>query len=406
MNKNFHTIIIGGGPAGLAASVECQRLGLDTLLIEREAHLGGILKQCIHDGFGDKLTGPEYAAQYIEQLCSATHVTTALFSFVTDITRDAANFTVTYINTDGVHKATAPKLILATGCRERPRNKVNIHGTRPAGVLTAGTCQHLINIGGMMPARSTVILGSGDIGLIMARRITFEGGEVVGVFEAKPTVSGLSRNVVQCLNDFDIPLYLSTTVTRVEGKTRLSGVYVSKVDDNMVPYGEETLIPCDSLILAVGLIPENEVAAKLNIPIDRRTAGPYVDQDNQTLLDGVFCCGNALNVNDLVTYVSDSGVVAARGQVGNERELIDIHTDSNILYAVPSKLNVAGDVNAVTIYFRSSRIFKNKTLTVTVDGIVIFSKIYRQLLPPEMERITIDFTVQLTKNSIISITLA
>ena len=297
--ERYDVVIVGGGPAGLAAALGARRAGAKTLLVEREARLGGILKQCIHDGFGllrfgERLSGCEYAHRYIEMLrgCGAQ---TALLTFVSRIEKSGEGFVLTLVGREGMRKVEARALVLSTGCRERTARQVSIHGTRPAGVLTAGTAQHYINRMGEMPARRCVILGSGDIGLIMARRLTLEGAQVLGVYEAKPTPSGLSRNISQCLEDFGIPLYTSHTVTRVSGKERLERVTVAEVDARMRPIpGTEQELECDSLILSVGLIPENELAEALGVPLDARTKGPLCDQSYMTLVPGVFVCGNAL----------------------------------------------------------------------------------------------------------------
>ena len=291
--ERYDVVIVGGGPAGLAAELGARRAGAKTLLVEREARLGGILKQCIHDGFGllrfgERLSGCEYAHRYIEMLrgCGAQ---TALLTFVSRIEKSGEGFVLTLVGREGMRKVEARALVLSTGCRERTARQVSIHGTRPAGVLTAGTAQHYINRMGEMPARRCVILGSGDIGLIMARRLTLEGAQVLGVYEAKPTPSGLSRNISQCLEDFGIPLYTSHTVTRVSGKERLERVTVAEVDARMRPIpGTEQELECDSLILSVGLIPENELAEALGVPLDARTKGPLCDQSYMTLVPGVL----------------------------------------------------------------------------------------------------------------------
>ena len=277
--EQYDVIVIGGGPAGLAAAISAHENGAKTLLIEREARLGGMLKQCIHDGFGlsrfgERLAGPEYVERFIDRF-RALGIEAQTRTFVTRVERHEAGFTVVTVNQDGLTRYGTKTLILATGCRERTAKQVSIHGTRPAGVFTAGTAQHFTNLLGVLPTKKCVILGSGDIGLIMARRLTLEGAQVLGVYEAKPTPSGLTRNIHQCLHDYDIPLHLSHTVTRVFGQDRLTGVEIEEVDNAMKPIpGTEQRLECDALIVSVGLIPENELAESLHVPLDARTNGP------------------------------------------------------------------------------------------------------------------------------------
>lgn len=394
----YNVVVIGGGPAGLAAAIKASE-NADVLLIEREARLGGILKQCIHDGFGvvrfgEKLSGPEYADRFVRQL-KKTSVKTSLFSFVTDVKRNGQGFDITYVSKEGVQKVQCDKIVLATGCRERTANGIFIQGDRCSGVFTAGAAQNLVNILGVLPGKRAVILGSGDIGLIMARRLTLEGTKVLGVYEAKSTPSGLTRNIHQCLHDFDIPLHLSRTVTRVFGKTRLEGVEISQVDEKTRPIpGTAERIQCDTLVLAVGLIPENEVAKALSVPMDKRTKGAAVDQTCQTVSDGIYSCGNALHVNDLVDYVSESGETAGENAAksASVRNLVPINYNGNFLYGVPQMLDVNADLSRVIVYFRASKPLTNQKLTVKVGGNVVFSKNYARLLPPEMERVCVDFS--------------
>lgn len=412
--KNYDVTVIGGGPAGLAAATQATKSGAKTLLIEREARTGGILKQCIHDGFGlvrfgEKLSGPEYAERFIDafESCAADEL---LLSFVTRIEKKDGGFLLSIVNTDGVSSVFTKALVLATGCRERTAKQVSIHGTRPAGVFTAGTAQHLTNIEGVMPAKRCVILGSGDIGLIMARRLTLEGAKVLGVYEAKSTPSGLTRNIHQCLYDYDIPLYLSKTVTRVFGRDRLEAVEICSVDEKMRPVeGTQERISCDALILSVGLIPENELAEKLSVRLDPRTKGPVVDSSLMTDVPGVFSCGNALHVNDLVDYVSESGEIAGRAAArfsGKAYETAAIASSGSFLYLVPQSVRCDCDEPAV-VYFRSSVPRDRSVLTLKIDGTEVLKKKYAFLRPPEMERLEINFReYNISKNSKIEFDLA
>lgn len=409
-------LVIGGGPAGLAASIESHKNGADVILIEREARLGGILKQCIHDGFGlvrfkEKLSGPEYAERFIDEFYKLG-IKALLLTFVTDVKKTDDGFTATVVNRDGVEEIKAKSLILATGCRERTGKQVFIHGTRPAGVFTAGTAQHFTNLLGQLPTKKCVILGSGDIGLIMARRLTLEGAKVLGVYEVKPTPSGLTRNIHQCLHDFDIPLHLSHTVTRVFGDDRLTAVEVAKVDDKMRPIpGTEEKIECDALILSVGLIPENEIAENLDVQIDPRTKGPKCDSHLMTNVPGIFSCGNALHVNDLVDYVSESGETAgkyaaefskAATKLAQDNKA-DVKAGDKILYIVPQSLDCTYDNSETVVYFRSKDVYDDSKFVICVDGKPVFEKKYAFLRPPEMEKVTVDFSnCGLTSNSVIT----
>ncbi len=404
-------LVIGGGPAGLAAAIEAHKNGAKVILIERESRLGGILKQCIHDGFGlvrfeEKLSGPEYAERFIDEF-RELHIEALLLTFVTKVQKTESGFVATVVNRDGVMDIEAKSLILATGCRERTAKQVFIHGTRPAGVFTAGTAQHFTNLLGELPTKKCVILGSGDIGLIMARRLTLEGAKVLGVYEVKPTPSGLTRNIHQCLNDFDIPLHLSHTVTRVFGVDRLEGVEVAKVDENMraIP-GTEEYIECDALILSVGLIPENEIAENLGVEIDPKTKGPKCDASLMTSVPGIFSCGNALHVNDLVDYVSESGETAGRSAAlfsGKERKMASVIPGDKILYIVPQKLDTLSVGSETVVYFRSKEVYDDSIFRITVDGETVFEKKYAFLRPPEMEKVIVDFSkCGLSENSKIS----
>ncbi|MCL2880243.1 MAG: NAD(P)/FAD-dependent oxidoreductase [Treponema sp.] len=415
-SQYYDVIVIGGGPAGLAASLSASHEGAKTLVVEREAKLGGILKQCIHDGFGlvrfnEKLTGPEYAHRFIEKI-PETDIEIAVQTFVTKIEKTDSGFRLSLVNHEGLAQIQCRSLVLATGCRERTSRQIGVHGHHCAGVFSAGTAQYYTNILGKMPTKRCVILGSGDIGLIMARRLTLEGAQVLGVYEAKPTPGGLTRNIYQCLEDFDIPLYTSKTITRLFGDSRISAVEVSDVDENLEPVpGTEKRVECDALILSVGLIPENELAESLGIAIDRRTNGPVADQNCQTSQAGVFCCGNALHVNDLVDYVSETGETAGRAAArysgANAAEYAALEAASGIQYVVPQKLDLGSLNGSVPVYFRSKSEMGKARLSVNLDGKEIFGKNYARLRPPEMERLELNFSqYALTPGSAISFTLS
>ncbi len=399
--NTYDVVVIGGGPAGLAAAIAAHKKGARVLLLEREARLGGILKQCIHDGFGlvrfgEKLSGPEYAERFVDEF-RALAIDAHTLCFVSSIKRTDSGFDITAVQRSGVEHFSARALVLATGCRERTAKQVSIHGTRPSGVFTAGTAQHYVNLMGQLPTKKCVILGSGDIGLIMARRLTLEGAQVLGVYEAKPTPSGLRRNIRQCLDDYDIPLFLSHTVSRVFGDGRLSAVEISRVDDKMRPIpGSESRLECDALILSVGLIPENELAESLGVELDAATRGPVCDNTLMSSVPGIFCCGNALHVNDLVDYVSESGELAgsaAAAYTGAARELVSLHAGDGLAYLVPQKLERGSDMSGVVCYFRSRSERRDSRLCVTAaDGRVLFSKKYRALRPPEMQRLQLDLS--------------
>ena len=397
--KKYDVIVIGGGPAGLAAAISAKKENAKVLLIEREGRLGGILKQCIHDGFGlvrfgEKLSGPEYAERFIEEFHSLK-IDYEVLTFVTDIKKLDNGFEVTVVNKEGVISYETKTIVLSTGCRERTAKQVSIHGTRPSGVFTAGTAQYFTNILGEMPTKKCVILGSGDIGLIMARRLTLEGAKVCGVYEAKPSPSGLTRNIMQCLTDFNIPLYLSKTVTRLFGQDRLEAVEISKVDEKMKPVdGAEEIIECDALILSVGLIPENELAENLGVLLDSRTKGPVCDERFMTNVPGIFSCGNALHVNDLVDYVSESGEIAGKAAAHYEKDedrIVSIHISPNFLYMVPQKIHVDNREETI-VYFRSRDVMRQAVFSIKIDGNTVFEKQYFNLKPPEMERLVLNFS--------------
>ena len=389
-------VIIGGGPAGMSAAIAAHNCGIkDILILERDEHLGGILQQCIHNGFGlhkfgEELTGPEYAWKYEKQI-KELDIPVKLGTMVLDITEDKV---ITATNPqEGIFQIEAKAIILAMGCRERSKGALNIAGSRPAGIYSAGTAQKFVNMKGYMPGKDVVILGSGDIGPIMARRMTQEGAEVHAVCELMPYSGGLARNIHQCLNDFDIPLKLSHTVVEIHGFDRLTGVTIAQVDENRKPIEEtKEYIPCDTLLLSVGLIPENELTQSACIALNPVTGGAEVDQDRQTEVEGVFSCGNVLHVHDLVDFVSEEAEIAGKAAAEyiknpqKETTSIKIVTDGKIRYTVPQKITKKKDV---TVYFRVANVYKNAKINITKNGEVIMSKKKVKLAPGEMESITI-----------------
>ena len=389
-------VIIGGGPAGMSAAVAAYESGIrDIVILERDRNLGGILQQCIHNGFGlhhfgEELTGPEYAWRY-EQKVRELGILLKLNTMVLDITEDKV---ITATNEEeGVFRIHAKAIILAMGCRERAKGALNIAGTRPAGIYSAGTAQKYVNIKGYLPGKEVVILGSGDIGLIMARRMTLEGARVKAVCELMPYSGGLARNIQQCLIDFDIPLLLSHTVTEIHGKDRVTGVTIAKVDENRKPIEEtKQYISCDTLLLSVGLIPENELSRCAGIAIDKTTNGAVVDQDRETSVEGIFACGNVLHVHDLVDFVSMEAAIAGKSAAayvqGTSLKNVEItlKTDGRNRYTVPQKITVNNDVN---VYFRVSDVFRNVRINVYKGDELVFSKKKVKAAPGEMESIVL-----------------
>jgi thioredoxin reductase len=393
--------IIGSGPAGMAAAVAACERGARTYIVEREARPGGILKQCIHDGFGlvlygEKLTGPEYAHRDI-LLLKEMGIPILTGTFPLALEQKEGLFRLTLQNSEqGIFYLSAGALVAATGCRERTSRQVFIHGERPAGIYTAGTVQNLVNIRGYLPGRECIILGSGDIGLIMARRLRLEGANVAGVYEIRPEPAGLMRNVVQCLHDYNIPLHLNSTVTRVHGRQRVKGVTVGAVGPGLRPVGgSDCYVPCDTLVLSVGLIPENDLLDPLGVEMDPRTGGPVVDQNMMSSLPGLFSCGNALHVNTLVDYVSESGKLAGAAaadfadQKNKERLTVPLVTRGALLYAVPQRVDFSSQ-GKVVIYFRSSGTLAEASLLIRCGRRILLQKKYTVIRPSETGRISFD----------------
>ena len=396
MSMKAELVIIGGGPAGMSAAVAAYDAGIrDIIILERDTSLGGILRQCIHNGFGlhrfkEELTGPEYAYRYELQV-RERNIPFKLNTMVLDITPDKV---VTAMNSvDGLFTIEAKAIILAMGCRERPKGALNISGTRPAGVFTAGTAQKFVNMDGYMPGKKVVILGSGDIGLIMARRMTLEGAKVEAVCELMPYSGGLARNIEQCLNDFGIPLLLSHTVVEIHGKERVTGVTIAKVDERRRPIPEtRQYIECDTLLLSVGLLPENELTKSADISLDRITGGAAVDQNRQTEIEGVFACGNVLHVHDLVDYVSEESEIAGRAAAAyikgenNTGRDVSLITDGKVRYTVPQKITAEENV---TVYFRVADVYRDVRIVVRDGENVLINKKKQKVAPGEMETVTL-----------------
>lgn len=397
--KQMDLVILGGGPAGLAAAIAARKAGIqDLVILERDRELGGILNQCIHNGFGlhtfkEELTGPEYAARYAEE-AMALGIPYKLNTMVLDLSPERV---VTAMNKeDGLFQLQAKAVVLAMGCRERPRGALNIPGTRPAGIYTAGTAQRLVNMEGYLPGRRVVILGSGDIGLIMARRMTLEGAKVLCVAELMPYSGGLKRNIVQCLDDFDIPLKLSHTVVDIRGKERVEGVTIARVENGKPVPGTEEHFDCDTLLLSCGLLPENELSRDAGVSLSPITNGPLVDESLQTNIPGVFAAGNVLHVHDLVDFVSEeaatAGTHAARyilEGTAAAAEALPVTATNGVRYTVPTTVHPARLDGALTLRLRVGNVYRGKTLAVYAGSECIWRRKRPVLAPGEMETIVI-----------------
>ena len=398
--KVYDIVIVGGGPAGMAAAVAAKKQGIDRILIlERDHELGGILNQCIHNGFGlhtfqEELTGPEYADRFIGQVKSY-NIEYKLNTMVMDVSRDKR---VTAMNREeGMFEIQAKAIIFAMGCRERSRGALNIPGYRPAGIYSAGTAQRLVNMEGFLPGREVVILGSGDIGLIMARRMTLEGAKVKVVAELMPYSGGLKRNIVQCLDDYGIPLKLSHTVIDIKGKERVEGVTLAEVDENRRPIeGTEEFYSCDTLLLSVGLIPENEISGSMGVELNPITSGPKVDERLETSIEGVFACGNVLHVHDLVDFVSEEAAAAGKnaamyvqeGESASEQgKKVKLRPLEGVRYTVPETINPMRMDEKLTVRFRVGNVYQNCYISVYFDEERVLHRKRQIVAPGEMEEI-------------------
>lgn len=396
--EQYDVIIVGAGAGGLSAAVEVKRAKKTVLVIDRDKYVGGILKQCVHDGFGlikfrENLTGPEYIEKLID-MTERLGVEILTESTVLSIEK-TSQFHVKYVNNTGIHTVKGSTVILSSGCRERTSKQVFLQGTRPSGVFTAGECQYYINVLGKMPTRKCVILGSGDIGLIMAKRLIIEGAIVEGVYEAKSAPSGRESNVNKCLKDYDVPLYLNHTVTRVFGDGRLSAVEVAKIENGVIDESSKRIVECDALILSVGLIPEIELIDSPAVHIDPHTQSTYVDQTMMTNFHGFFVCGNALHHNDLVDYVSETAEIAGRSAANYEyhhRNIVNIMGGENVSYVIPQRIDLTRDHDRVVCFFRINDKLDSALLTVSSSGKPLARKKYKNLNSSSLQRVIIDFS--------------
>ena len=409
----YNVVVLGDGPAGLGAAVEAKRNGAKSvLIIERDRELGGILNQCIHNGFGlhefkEELTGPEYAGRFIK-MAKEENIDYMLNTMVLNITESKA---IEALGEEGLLDIEADSIVLAMGCRERTRGAIDIAGYRPAGVYTAGAAQRLCNMEGYMVGKEVVIFGSGDIGLIMARRMTLEGAKVKAVIERKPHSSGLNRNIVQCLNDYNIPLKLTTTISYIHGKERVSGVTINQVDKNKNPIkGTEEFIKCDTVLLSVGLIPENELSVDVGVKLDRKTSGPIVNNTMETNIDGIFACGNVVHVHDLVDFVTKESKIAGKNAALyslnklNINETVKTSPGEGIGYIVPQNIDTKYN-DDINLFMRVKNVCKNKKIVVRDGDKIILEKKRKHMIPSEMESINInkELLKQITGNISVSV---